>query len=61
MDEIKISEVRHGSLHLVRRCRVVTYVIGTDDKGHEEVVCEVDDNAANELLSAIATAQVVTQ
>jgi hypothetical protein len=59
--EIKISEVQHGSLRLVRKCRVVTYVMGTDDKGREEVVCEVDDYAANELLGAIATAQVVTQ
>ena len=55
--EYKLSEIQHGSLRIVRKCRVVTYVMGTDHMGREEVVCEVDEAAAEELLNAIATAQ----
>lgn len=55
--EVKVSEIQHGSLHLVRRCRIVTYLMGKDHRGREEAITEVDDATANELIRAIATSQ----
>ena len=56
--EVKISEINHGSLRIVRKCRVVTYVMGTDDKGKEIVVAEVSEEAAADLLNAIANGPI---
>jgi hypothetical protein len=52
--EIKVSEVQANSLRIVRKCRVVTYIMGTNEHGRDEVVAELSEEAANELLTTLA-------
>ena len=56
MNSIQLAEVRHGSLRIVRRCRVVTYMVGEDENG-QQIQTEISESQANALLSAIAQAQ----
>jgi hypothetical protein len=55
--EIKISEIQHGSLRIVRRCRIVTYVMGLSAEGKDEIVAEVSEEHAQGLLRSIAEGQ----
>jgi hypothetical protein len=53
IEGIKLSEIRRGSIRLVRVCRVVTYLVGEDSKGREEVICEVPDEGAKAIIQMI--------
>jgi hypothetical protein len=55
--EIKFSEIQHGTLRIVRKCRIVTYVMGVNAEGKDEVLAEVDEAGAAHLINSIAEGQ----
>jgi hypothetical protein len=55
--EVKVSEIQHGTMHIVRKCRIVTYLMGKNEHGREEIIAEVPERLADNLLKQIADAQ----